>query len=119
MYTNNGFDRETVRDTLIEETFFEKSGNGSYLDMLEPVEQMRAKYSGNYDALLGKVSNFSWSFEEDGSYSIEITIISLGDVVESLKIIYQLIKELLTFLTIQQAPLQLQTQTQNQQNQTQ
>jgi hypothetical protein len=85
MYTNNGFDRETVRDTLIEETFFEKSGNGSYLDMLQPVEQMRAKYSGNYDALLGKVSNFSWSFEEDGSYSIEITIISLGDVVESLK----------------------------------
>jgi hypothetical protein len=85
IYTNSGYDRETVRDTLIEETFFEKGGNGSYLDMLQPIEQMRAKYSGNYDALLGKVSNFNWSFEEDGSYSIEITIISLGDVVESLK----------------------------------
>jgi hypothetical protein len=40
---------------------------------------------GNYDALLGKVSNFNWSFSADGSYDIELTIISLGDVIESLK----------------------------------
>jgi len=34
---------------------------------------------------LYKVSNFNWSFNPDGSYSIELTVISLGDVVESLK----------------------------------
>jgi len=85
MYTNTGRDKETVRNTLVEKIFFNKEGKGSYLDMLTPIENQRSLYSGNYDALLGKVSNFSWSFKDDGSYDIEITIISLGDVIESLK----------------------------------
>jgi hypothetical protein len=54
--------------------------------MLGPINFYRTYYAGNYDGLLGKVSNFSWAFMEDGSYDIEITIISLGDVVESLKL---------------------------------
>jgi hypothetical protein len=86
LYTPDGVNREIVRNTLLENTFFNISGKGSYLDMLGPIEQYRSKYAGNYDGLLGKVSNFSWSFNEDGSYDIEITIISLGDVIESLKL---------------------------------
>jgi hypothetical protein len=35
--------------------------------------------------LLAKVSNFDWSFNPDGSYDINLTLISLGDVIESLK----------------------------------
>jgi len=85
MYTEDGTNKETVRNTLVEKIFFNKEGKGSYLDMLPPIENQRSLYSGNYDALLGKVSNFSWSFKDDGSYDIEITIISLGDVIESLK----------------------------------
>ena len=85
IYTPDGVTREIVRNTLLENTFFNINGEGSYLDMLGPIEQYRNKYSGNYDGLLGKVSNFSWAFQPDGSYDIEITIISLGDVIESLK----------------------------------
>ena len=85
MYTPDGVTKEIVRNTLIEDKFFSKSAKGSYLDMLEPIERRRAKYEGNYDGLLGKVSNFSWTFKEDGSYDIELTIISLGDVIESIK----------------------------------
>lgn len=85
MYTPDGNQRKIVRNTLIEEQFFSKSAKGSYLDMLKPIERKRAYYNGNYDGLLGKVSNFSWTFKEDGSYEIELTIISLGDVIESLK----------------------------------
>jgi hypothetical protein len=55
------------------------------LHFLRLLKNKRDKYNGNYDALLGKVSNFNWSFNTDGSYDIELTIISLGDVVESLK----------------------------------
>jgi hypothetical protein len=84
IYTTNGIDKEILRNTLIEDSFFNVS-KGSYLDMLNPIEALRDKYKGNYDALLGKVSNFNWSFNPDGSYSIELTIISLGDVIESLK----------------------------------
>jgi hypothetical protein len=84
IYTTDGFDKEILRNTLIEDSFFNVS-KGSYLDMLNPIEVLRNKYKGNYDALLGKISNFNWTFNPDGSYSIELTIISLGDVIESLK----------------------------------
>ena len=85
IYTTDGFDKEILRNTLIEDMFFNTESNGSYLEMLEPIKDKRIEYNGNYDALLGKVSNFNWSFNTDGSYDIELTIISLGDVIESLK----------------------------------
>jgi hypothetical protein len=84
IYTKNGTDKNILRNTLVEDSFFNVS-KGSYLDMLNPIEALRDKYKGNYDALLGKISNFNWTFNPDGSYSIELTIISLGDVIESLK----------------------------------
>lgn len=40
---------------------------------------------GNYDALLGYVKNYNWSAREDGGYDCTTTIISLGEVLESLK----------------------------------
>jgi hypothetical protein len=61
------------------------SSHRSYNDITTEIAKNRELYDGNFDALLGKVSNFNWSFNPDGSYSIELTIISLGDVVESLK----------------------------------
>ena len=90
LYTPDGVTREIVRGTLIEDPkrFF-SSGYGSkksYRNILGPIEYYKKYYACNYDALLGKVSNFSWVFNTDGSYDIEITIISLGDVVESLKL---------------------------------
>jgi hypothetical protein len=85
IYTTNGEDKEILRNTLTEEKFFESAGSNSYITFLNAIEAKRDKHAGNYDALLGKVSNFSWSFNPDGSYDIELTIISLGDVIESLK----------------------------------
>jgi hypothetical protein len=85
MFTPDGVTKDIIRNTLIEDKFFSKGSKGSYLDMLDPIEKRRAKYDGNYDGLLGKISNFSWTFKEDGSYEIDLTIISLGDVIESIK----------------------------------
>ena len=85
IYTTNGENKKTLGNTLIEDKFFESSGNDSYFTFLDDIENKRRKHNGNYDALLGKISNFNWSFNPDGSYSIELTIISLGDVIESLK----------------------------------
>ena len=88
IYTTDGEDKKILRNTLIEEKFFnsnESSTTDSYFTFLTDIENKRAEHKGNYDALLGKVSNFSWDFKEDGSYDIELTIISLGDVIESLK----------------------------------
>jgi hypothetical protein len=102
MYTSNGTDRQLVQQTIIEDSvrFFSsgyESGK-SYRDMLPVIEFYRSKYQGNYDGLLGKVSNFNWSFQSDGSYDIEITVISLGDVVESLKTNISSNKQLSNFI---------------------
>jgi hypothetical protein len=102
MYTSNGTDRQLVQQTIIEDSVrFFSSGyekGKSYRDMLPVIEFYRSKYQGNYDGLLGKVSNFNWSFQSDGSYDIEITIISLGDVVESLKTNISSNKQLSAFI---------------------
>lgn len=61
-------------------------GKTSYDELLNKITEYRLKSGGNYDAFLGKVQNFSWNFGEDGSYNITLTLVSMGDIVESLKI---------------------------------
>ena len=49
-------------------------------------EELKKQSQGNYDAFLGKVTNFSWQFTKDGSYLITLDLLSIGSVIESLKI---------------------------------
>lgn len=50
------------------------------------IEALREKSKGNYDAFLGRVTNFSWEFTKEGSYNISLDLMSIGSVIESLKI---------------------------------
>ena len=45
----------------------------------------KKKTGGNYDAMLAKVKNFSWSLNDDLSYNITLDLISVGDIIDSLK----------------------------------
>jgi predicted chitinase len=45
-------------------------------------------YKGNYDAMFGYIKNYSWSARADGGYDCSTTIISVGEIVESLKVNY-------------------------------
>lgn len=75
-----------VGNTFIEKGYFNKNENGlTQLEALDRIEDLRDKYQGNYDGFFGKVVNFDWYFNEDGSYSIRIDLITLGDVIESLQ----------------------------------
>lgn len=62
--------------------------NGDYDQdkVLEILEQQRELHCGNYDGYLGYVRNFDWSLRQDGGYNITLKLISIGDVIESLKI---------------------------------
>ena len=62
------------------------AGKYDYQEMLGEIQKKRIASAGNYDAMFGKVVNFSWSFQEDGSYDITVILKSVGDVIESLKI---------------------------------
>ncbi len=73
-------------NTLIESFWFKqlKSTTNTF-KILEKIEETRKKYSSSYDGLFGRINNFNWVFNPDGSYTITLDILSMGDVVESLK----------------------------------
>ena len=60
--------------------FFSSAFNDkrSYLSILPKIEDYRIKWNGNYDGILGKVSNFDWTFNDDGSYDINLTVIIIN-----------------------------------------
>ena len=53
----------------------------------EKIKQKRTRSGYNYDAMIGKVQNFSWSFAKDGSYDCSLKLISQGELAESLSIL--------------------------------
>jgi len=86
-YVDNDNDYKEMGSTVIDiaDLFFE-SPVGVSKDVYGKISQLRERYDGNYDGFLGKVTNFTWSFEPDGTYKISLKLISLGSVIESLKI---------------------------------
>jgi len=55
-------------------------------DIIDSIKSERKNTSYNYDAMLGKVTNFTWKFNNDGSYDIDLKLIGYGDLIEALKI---------------------------------
>jgi hypothetical protein len=87
-YFDNSGKLQTDYHTLIEASdgFFDsKWKNSSYLDFLAKINGYKKYKHGNYDGLICKVTNFNWTISQDGSYDITVDLISLGDVIESLK----------------------------------
>jgi hypothetical protein len=84
-YLNDKGEITKVENTIIEETWFTSKGT-TQLEMLKKIQEMRKKYQGNVDGFFGKVSNFTWSFGSDGTYDITIDLITVGDVIESIKV---------------------------------
>ena len=85
-YLDNNGDLQPMGPSLIDEKFFSDDfGNSNYSKWIPEIEKKRKKTDGNYEGIFGTISNFSWTFQDDGSYKIKIEIISLGDIVESLR----------------------------------
>lgn len=60
----------------------------SYNKVLDGIEAARVATSGNYDAMLGLISNFTWTSRNDGGYDCVLELISIGSLLESMKINY-------------------------------
>jgi hypothetical protein len=56
----------------------------------EEVQQKISKrsygLSGNYDGMLGIVTNFNWSFNQEGGYDCTVKLMGLGAIMDSLRI---------------------------------
>jgi len=55
-------------------------------DIYSEIERLKVSSSYNYDAILGVIKNFSWSFRADGGYDCTVVLTSLGELVESMQI---------------------------------
>ena len=79
-------DSRTLKDigsTIIEQAWF-TGGERSQTQMISAIKNYQEIYSGNYGGFFGKVSNFTWSYNKDGTYDITLDLMSMGDVIESL-----------------------------------
>ena len=88
-YLDNEGNLQHGYTSLIEnpEGFFnyKKWEEKSFIRFGQEIEKKRKELHGNYEGMLCKVSNFSWDFSADGSYDVTLNLISMGDVIESLK----------------------------------
>jgi len=60
----------------------------TFNNILNLLSNNTGKNSNNYQAFIGFVKNFNWSFRNDGGYDCSISIISQGEVLESLKMTF-------------------------------
>lgn len=54
--------------------------------MLETIRQIRERSNFNYEGMFGYIKNFSWNYTTNGGYECTVTIISTGEILESLQI---------------------------------
>ena len=87
-YDNSGRLQEMNYTTDPLTSFLGASGGGfeRYRTLQDKIDSARNKTKYNYDGFVGFVQNFSWNFSENGTYSINLTLISSGALIESLTI---------------------------------
>lgn len=64
------------------QNFFSEKG---IKDIQSVITKKRVEYGYSYDAVYGVIKNFSFSLRSDGGYDCTTSIVSTGDLVESLK----------------------------------
>lgn len=69
---------------------FDSSLNGKdYQNVFNQLFKKEEAAQGNYGGFLGIVKNYKWSARPDGGYDCSTTLISIGEMIESLKMNYQ------------------------------
>jgi len=84
-FDNDGVFQKDNLTSLQNYMFDNAEVKNGHFALLSKIAEKREEAAGNYDAIYAKVSNYSWTFEE-GVYNINVKLMSLGDIVESLKV---------------------------------
>jgi hypothetical protein len=83
LQTHDGFKSKPL-DFLLKPGSFDGSQN--QYQMASLLSQERKKHFGNYEGVYGKITNFNWTFNADGSYNCEVHLTGMGSIIESLKL---------------------------------
>jgi putative chitinase len=54
--------------------------------LTQRIGEIRKSADNNYEAMIGYVKNFSWNYTPDGGYNCSVSIISTGEILESIQI---------------------------------
>jgi hypothetical protein len=86
-YDNDGnlIIRDDVQSPVLA-AFLHTGQSAEYYNVLSLISKEKEKSNGNYDALLGRVVNFTWTLRDGGGYDISIRVLSAGDIIDSLKL---------------------------------
>jgi muramidase (phage lysozyme) len=87
-YLKNDGELETKRPTFYEIINGVGGKNPSKNQIWKDILQKNKDTGGNYDAMFGYVKNYSWKARPDGGFDCQTTIISIGELMESLKANY-------------------------------
>jgi hypothetical protein len=77
-------DKEYVKTPQTIGSFF-KAGT-SKEQLYKEVEELKKQSGYNYDGMFGFIKNFSWSYRADGGYDCTTSLVSIGEIMESLTI---------------------------------
>jgi|TARA_B110000902_G_C14290715_1_gene580780 hypothetical protein len=58
----------------------------NHFEVTKRIQDERESKVGNYEGVYGKISNFKWTFNSDGSYDCTVYLMGMGDILESLKV---------------------------------
>ena len=78
---SNGIQTTSIRPI----DFFQYKGNGLTNGLLQKISEVKAKYDGNYEAFVGRVYNFDYNSNSDGSYTCKIKVMGAGAMADSLR----------------------------------
>jgi len=85
IYYNNGTEKQNMSSLEIPNTLFTTGKNVKSKTLTESIAKNKNRTGGNYDAMIAKVGNFSWELNNDLSYDIVLNLVSVGDIIDSLK----------------------------------
>lgn len=71
---------------ILSDRFLTQEGLPTKLSIYTAIDELRTKYSYNYDAMYGLLKNFRWTIRPDGGYSCTVDLVSVGTVIESLTV---------------------------------
>lgn len=83
MYITN--DGTLVQDIETIGNRFYQQGIGMQ-QLLGDIKTLREKSNYNYEGMVGYVKNFSWKYTNNGGYECSVSIISTGEILESLQL---------------------------------
>ncbi len=74
-----------IKTDMVPLDLYQNSKKWTKASLLDAIETKKKDYNYQYDAIFGFVKNFSWSLAADGGYECTTSIITFGEIIESLK----------------------------------